>query len=287
MPNNFLPKYQSLLKLIRIHSPTGYLLSFFPASFGLMLAYEKYSDLFYLPIFFIGSILVRSAGCIINDLFDQNLDKHVARTKDRPIASGSVSNKQALVLLAILLSLSLAILLALNTTSIYIGLVSIFMITFYPLMKRITYFPQVFLGLTFNTGCLIGYASIKNSISYEAVILYIGCGFWTIAYDTIYAFMDLNDDKKTGIKSSAVFFEHMNFKLILTIFYIFFISLFTLSMKNILSIYIILAILISSLIALWITVYLNIKNEKNCMLRFKANNIIGFLLFLTMLLEKL
>ena len=164
---------------------------------------------------------------------------------------------------------------------------AIYLVTIYPLMKRITYFPQIFLGITFNTGCLIGYAAIKDDVSLNAIILYTACGFWTVAYDTIYAFMDIKDDKKTGIKSSAIFFEHMNFKLIITLFYIIFFVLFTISMKNIISIYTILAILISLLISLWITVYLDIKNEKNCMVRFKANNYIGFLLFLTMLLEKL
>lgn len=287
MPNNFSSKRSSLLKLIRLHTPTGYLLSFFPASFGLMLAYEKSSDLIYLPLFLLGSILVRSAGCIINDLFDQNLDKHVARTKDRPIASGAVSNKEALIFLALLLSLSLAILLSLNITSIYIGIVAMCLITLYPLMKRITYFPQVFLGITFNTGCLIGYASITNIISWNSIILYIACGFWTIGYDTIYAFMDLKDDKKVGIKSSAIFFEHMPFKLIIAACYIAFLALFTLAIRDIISIYSICALSINILITFWITIYLDIQNEKNCMLRFKANNIMGFLLFLAMLLEKL
>ncbi|MDG1436796.1 MAG: 4-hydroxybenzoate octaprenyltransferase [Rickettsiaceae bacterium] len=287
MPNNFSPKYLSLLKLIRINAPTGYLLSFFPASFGLMLAYEKTYDLIYLPIFFIGSILVRSAGCIINDLFDQNLDKKVARTQDRPLASGAISNKEALIFLFILLGASLSILLSLSLTSIYIGFVSASLITIYPLMKRITYFPQVFLGLTFNTGCLIAYAALKDSISYDAILLYIACGFWTIGYDTVYAFMDLKDDKKVGIKSSALFFEHMPYKFIISIFYTIFFVGFAAAIEDILSLYTITALSISTIIALWITVYLDIKNMQNCMIRFKANNYIGFLLFLAMLLEKL
>ena len=288
MPNQFSSyKWASLLYLTRIHAPTGYLLSFFPAAFGLILAYEKAADLIYLPLFLIGSILVRSSGCIINDLFDQKLDKKVARTKNRPLANGDVSTTEALILLAILLCISFGILLSLNATAIYIGVISIFLITLYPLMKRITYYPQTFLGITFNLGCLIGYAAIKNTLSYDVLTLYIACGFWTMAYDTIYAFMDLKDDKKIGIKSTAILFEHKAFKLIITAFYAAFFILFMFSIRAIFSTYSLIAIVISSIITLWITINLDIYNNKNCMKRFKINNYIGFILFLAMLLEKI
>ena len=288
MPNQFSSyKWASLLYLTRIHAPTGYLLSFFPAAFGLILAYEKAADLIYLPLFLIGSILVRSSGCIINDLFDQKLDKKVARTKNRPLANSDVSTTEALILLATLLCISFGILLSLNATAIYIGVISIFLITLYPLMKRITYYPQTFLGITFNLGCLIGYAAIKNTLSYDVLTLYIACGFWTMAYDTIYAFMDLKDDKKIGIKSTAILFEHKAFKLIITAFYAAFFILFMFSIRAIFSTYSLIAIVISSIITLWITINLDIYNNKNCMKRFKINNYIGFILFLAMLLEKL
>lgn len=288
MPNKFSSyKWASLLYLTRVHAPTGYLLAFFPAAFGLMLAYEKTADLIYLPLFLIGSVLVRSSGCIINDLLDQKLDKKVARTKNRPIANGDVSTKEALILLAILLCISLGILLSLNATAIYIGIISICLVTLYPLMKRITYYPQTFLGITFNTGCLIGYAAVKNTLSYDAFTLYIACGFWTMGYDTIYAFMDLKDDKKVGIKSTAILFEHKAFKLIITGFYAAFLILFMFSIRDIFSIYTIIAVILSSIITLWITINLDIYNNNNCMTRFKINNYIGFILFLAILLEKL
>lgn len=287
MPNKFSSKYISLLQLTRLHAPTGYLLSFFPAAFGLMLAYERSTDLNYLPIFFIGSILARSAGCIINDLFDRNLDKSVERTKNRPIASEAITTIEAMLLLAILLCACLAILLYLSVTAIAVGLITIFLIILYPLMKRITYFPQAFLGITFNMGCLIGYATVKDAISPDSMILYVACGFWTMGYDTIYAFMDIKDDKKVGIKSTAILFEKRHFRLVIAVFYALFLTLLMFAFRNFLSAYVIFAVLASLPIIFWIIIYLDVNDPNNCLIRFKANNYIGFLLFLAMLLEKL
>jgi 4-hydroxybenzoate polyprenyltransferase len=270
-----------------MQSPTGYLLAFFPASFGLLLAYEDVRDLVYLPVFFIGSILVRSAGCIINDLLDQDFDKHVDRTKNRPIASGAISNTEALLFLSLLLGISFSILLSLNQTAIYLGIATMVLTSLYPLMKRITYFPQVFLGITFNMGCLIGYATIQDAVSYDAVILYIACGFWTVGYDTIYGFMDIKDDKKIGVKSTSIFFEHSPIKSIIWVLYVLFLTLFAFAVRDLISMPLMVAFFACIMIMLWITIYLDVKDEKNCLLRFKANNYIGFILFLAMLLEKL
>jgi 4-hydroxybenzoate polyprenyltransferase len=288
MPNYFShSKLLHFYHLSRIQAPTGYLLSFFPAAFGLLLAYKEPKNLLYLPIFLVGSILVRSAGCIINDLLDQDFDKHVARTKNRPLASGAISNKEALIFLALLLSISLGILLCLSKTAIYLGIIAMMLISIYPLMKRFTYFPQVFLGFAFNMGCLIGYASAKDSISYNALILYLACGFWTVGYDTIYGFMDIKDDKKIGVKSTSIFFEHRHFKLVIALCYFFFFALSAIAMQDLLSYYLRAGIILSILISLLAVYTLDIKNSKNCLLRFKINNYIGFILFLAMLLEKI
>jgi 4-hydroxybenzoate polyprenyltransferase len=211
----------------------------------------------------------------------------VSRTKNRPIASGKITNKEAIAVLGALLSLSLAILLSLNKTSIYLGFIAIILIAIYPLMKRYTYFPQAFLGITFNIGCLIGYSAIKDNISIDAILLYVACGFWTMGYDTIYAFMDIDDDKKIGVKSTAIFFENSNVKLIIALFYIIFLALFTIVFIENISFYNIVAIALISSTIYWIIAYLDIKDTENCMSRFKINNYIGFILFLAMLLEKL
>lgn len=288
MPNYFSrSKLLNFYHLTRMQAPTGYLLSFFPAAFGLLLACEEPKNLLYLPVFFVGSVLVRSAGCIINDLLDQDFDKHVERTKNRPIASGAISNKEALVFLALLLSISLAILLCLSKTAIYLGIIAVILISIYPLMKRFTYFPQVFLGFAFNMGGLIAYAAVKDSISYNAIILYLACGFWTVGFDTIYGFMDIKDDKKIGVKSTSIFFEHRHFKLVIALCYFCFFALVAIAMQDISKKYLFIGLLQSMIIALWAVFSLNIKDRANCLARFKINNYIGFILFLVMLLEKI
>lgn len=281
-------KFTNLLLLMRLNSPVVYFCYFFPAAFGLMLAYKNDpSDLLYLLIFMVGSVITRGAGCIINDLFDRNLDKKVARTKNRPIASGAISVKEAIILLFALLLIGLLILLSLNTTSIAVGFIAVFLTTLYPLMKRITYFPQVFLGITINLGCLIGYAVLTDNISMDAMILYFACGFWTVGYDTVYAFMDIKDDKKVGIKSTAIFVENMNYKAIILGLYLTFIFLFAFATWNTMNLFLSIAIILSILGAIWIVYTLDITQESNCLVRFKANNYIGFILFLGLLLEKL
>lgn len=190
-------KFLLFLKLMRLPYYSGYLLCFFPACFSLFLTDASNNTLIkLLSLFFIGSIIIRGAGCIINDIFDKDFDKHVLRTKDRPLASGALTIKEALIFVIILLFCSLAILLSLNETSIYLGFLAFFLIILYPLMKRIINMPQVFLGIVFNFGALIGYSTVTNKLSLESFIMYLACCFWTISYDTIYGFTDIGDDKK-------------------------------------------------------------------------------------------
>ncbi len=167
---------------------------------------------------------MRSSGCIINDILDRDLDAKVARTKNRPLVTKEVSIKTALAILLLLLLMGLFVLLRLSTLAIQIGLLSLILVVCYPLIKRFSNFPQVFLGLTFNIGALIATAEIKNAIPLEGIILYIGCAFWTIGYDSVYGFMDIEDDKKIGIKSLSRYLEKANFKIWLSIFYIIFIA---------------------------------------------------------------
>ena len=195
------------LKLMRLHQPTGFLLLFWPCAFGVTLASPSHPSGLLLLLLLIGSIIMRASGCIINDLIDRDLDKHVERTKDRPLAKGSISTTQALLLLSILLLIGAFILFSLSRTAIYIGLFSILLIICYPFMKKLINYPQAFLATTFNVGALIGYAAITNSISMQAILLYIACWFWTLGYDTIYGYQDTKDDKIIGIKSTSIIFE--------------------------------------------------------------------------------
>ncbi|MFY9589447.1 4-hydroxybenzoate octaprenyltransferase [Rickettsia endosymbiont of Halotydeus destructor] len=280
MPNKFF----LALKLMRLNSPTGYLLVFFPALFGILLAKPTIVELIKLvSIFFLGSVITRSAGCIINDIFDKNFDKHIARTKERPLANGSLTVKDALLLLIILLISSLLILLSLNKTAIYIGFLAFIMIILYPLMKRFTHFPQIFLGFTFNIGILIGYTAVTNTVTLAAFIMYLACCSWTVGYDTIYGFMDLVDDKKIGVKSLSIYLENRHYKFWLYSFYIIFILLFILS-TNIANYNVDHLPILAALILLILQVgTLNIYNPANCLIRFKANNYVGLILSLSLL----
>lgn len=288
MPNIFSSNsIQSLISITRIASPTGYLLCYFPATYGLLLGNTSRENIYYLILFFIGSVLVRSAGCIINDFIDRDLDKHVVRTKNRPLANGSLSVKHALYLLVILGVLSFSILITLPRTSIYLGLIAVLLVIIYPMMKRITYYPQIFLGFAFNMGCLIGYSAHTNDLSAKAVILYLGCVCWTVAFDAIYGFMDIRDDKKIGIKSIAIILERLPYKIILSILYLIFFLIFLGVFYPILSFLGFSLIVIAMLAAMWSVCSLKILEPNNCLLRFKINNLIGFMLFFGIFLEKL
>ncbi|HJD55440.1 MAG TPA: 4-hydroxybenzoate octaprenyltransferase [Rickettsia endosymbiont of Pyrocoelia pectoralis] len=266
------------LKLMRADKPIAYLLVFFPALFGLLLANPSKSELMHLiPLFILGSITTRSGGCIINDIFDRKFDKHVARTKNRPLASGALSVSYAISIIVILSIISLFILLSLSKIAIYIGFFAVIMISIYPLMKRITYFPQVFLGVTFNLGTLIAYAAVQDTLDLAAIIMYLACCFWTVGYDTIYGFADIEDDKKIGIKSLSIYLENKHYKFWLYAFYVGFILLFVLAAGHNIDYLPIIAALI--LLALQV-VTLDIKNPVNCMTRFRANNYVGLLLSL-------
>lgn len=283
MPSKFLP----LIRLCRLNAPTGYLLSFFPAGYGLLLSNPAITQIkILIPLLFIGSIIARSAGCIINDILDRDFDTKVARTKNRPLANHTVTTKDALILLFTLLLSALFILLTLTKTAIYTGFIAFVMIVIYPLMKRITNLPQIFLGLTFNIGSLIGYASASDSLSFQAFIMYTACCFWTIGYDTIYGFMDINDDKKIGVKSMAILLEKRNYKLWLYVFYLLFIILFMLASCVITNMRFILfiGVLLALLILIWQVKTLDITNQENCLIRFKVNNYVGAILLLTIYL---
>ncbi len=194
------------LKLIRFDKPIGTLLLFWPVAWALMLATDNNPPLKLIVIFTLGVFLTRSAGCVINDIIDRKLDKHVERTRSRPLAQGDVSLREAWVLFAVLMLLSASLLLFLNPLCFYLACIAAILTYLYPLTKRLTYFPQLVLGITFNMGVLMVYAAYLNDISIEGYLLYTAAIFWTLAYDTLYAMSDIKDDIKIGIKSTAIKF---------------------------------------------------------------------------------
>ena len=273
-------------QLLRLEQPVGFFLLMLPCFWGVLAASNSYqhlwSNIYLFLIFAIGSIVMRSAGCIINDFFDKDLDKHVSRTSQRPLASGAVSSFEAFIIFSILNLIGLAILLSLNSLAIVIGLISFVLFIFYPLMKRITYWPQLFLGITFNIGCLIGYAAIENQLNFQIIILYLSGIFWTLGYDTIYAHQDREDDLNIGIKSTAILFGN-NTKQWIIIFY----SLMVLCLilfgllhdQNIY--YFILLIFVSAHLFSQIK-RLNIENKDECLSIFKSNQYLGLMVALTL-----
>ena len=192
------------LELTRIKRPIGYMLLFWPCAWGLTLNFNFSEDLriyfFYLFLFLAGSILMRSAGCIVNDIIDRNYDKKVFRTKNRPIASEKISVKLGFLYAAILCLVALCVLINFNNFTILLALASMPLAFTYPLMKRFTYWPQPFLGITFNYGLILGWTSITSEINIEPIIFYLGAIFWTLGYDTIYGFQDLKDDEIICLK---------------------------------------------------------------------------------------
>ncbi len=199
------------IDLTRLNKPIGFMLLFWPCTWGLALAYyfnpETILYFRYLILFFLGSVLMRSAGCIFNDIIDRDLDKKVKRTQGRPIASKKISITMAFTYVIILCLLALAVLLQFNWLTIFLGMSSMTLAFTYPFMKRITYWPQLFLGLTFNWGIVMGWTSITGTISAEVIILYLAAIFWTLGYDTIYGFQDIKDDEIIGVKSTAIKFK--------------------------------------------------------------------------------
>jgi len=280
-------KFQIFIQLTRLNQPTGFLLLFWPCLWGLTLAYYFYSEtglyLKYIIFFFLGSVLMRSAGCIFNDIVDRNLDKNVERTKKRPIASGKISILEAYIYIIILCLIAFLILLQFNYLTIVLGLGSVVLALTYPFMKRITYWPQLFLGLTFNWGIIMSWTSITNSLSIEPIILYFSAIFWTLGYDTIYGLQDIHDDEIIGVKSTSIKFKD-NVKVFVTTCYslctLFILILFL--MLEINKYYIILSIFFM-LTLIYQIKYFNINNPSSCLAAFKINNLTGIFIFLFIL----
>ena len=198
------------LVLLRLDRPIGSWLLLLPCWWGLALAATGAAPpmtvLYYGLLFAVGAVVMRGAGCIVNDIYDRDFDAAVARTADRPIASGAVTVARALMLLAFMLSLGLAILAQFNAVTIAVGAASLVLVFTYPLMKRVTYWPQIFLGLAFNWGALLGWTALRGTLDWPAAALYLAGIAWTLGYDTIYAHQDKEDDALIGLKSTALLF---------------------------------------------------------------------------------
>ncbi len=277
--------FKIFLELTRLNKPIGFMLLFWPCSWGLALAnsLNQNQNLYYLylTLFFLGSVLMRSAGCIFNDIVDKDFDKKVKRTKKRPIASGKITILQSFIYVILLCLIALIVLLQFNLTTILLGLSSMILAFSYPFMKRITYWPQLFLGITFNWGILMAWTSMGNEISFNILLLYFSAIFWTLGYDTIYGAQDMSDDEIIGLKSTSIKFKK-NMKSFVFVCYFLSVSLLGCLLidnfgKNLTTLFFIIFI---------ITLIYQLKifkkdNPVMCLAAFKFNNFSGLILLLS------
>jgi len=279
------------IELTRLKKPIGFMLLFWPCTWGLTIAYDFSNNIkfyfFYLLLFFFGSVLMRSAGCIVNDIMDEKFDKKVERTKNRPIASGKVSKELGLIYTLILCFLAFLILINFNWFTIILALGSMPLAFSYPLMKRYTYWPQLFLGITFNYGLILGWVSMKNSLDIVPIIFYIGAIFWTLGYDTIYGFQDIKDDEIIGIKSTSIKFKKNPIIFLSICYSIFtFFTLITGILMKFNNLFFIILILPFLHLFAYQVRNIKINDHSNCLKIFKSNNFFGLLILLTIIIGK-
>ena len=279
------------IELTRLKKPIGYMLLFWPCAWGLTIAYDLSENLntyfFYIILFFLGSVLMRSAGCIVNDILDRKFDKKVSRTKNRPMASGKISVSLGLIYAAILCLLAFLVLINFNYFTIIIALASMPLAFTYPLMKRFTYWPQLFLGVTFNYGLILGWTSINSTISLIPLVFYFGAIFWTLGYDTIYGYQDIKDDEIIGLKSTSIKFKGKA-KLFLLICYIILISSLILGgyLMNFNFIYFLFLLVPLTHLFIYQIRLFEKDNPSICFRLFKSNNFFGLIILINILIGK-
>ena len=278
------------IQLTRLDRPIGYMLLFWPCLWGLTIAYDFERNLntyfFYLILFFLGSVLMRSAGCIVNDMADRNYDKKVLRTKNRPIASGRISIMLAFFYASFLCLLALVVLLQFNKLTIYFALASMPLAFTYPYMKRLTYWPQLFLGITFNYGLLLGWISVQENLTLEPIIFYVGAIFWTLGYDTIYGYQDIKDDEIIGVKSTSIKFKNNPKKFLSLCYVITLISIIIIGMSMNFNNFYFLFLILPAMHLFFQIKTLNIKDDNSCLKIFKSNNMLGLIIFINLLIGK-
>ena len=275
--------FKIFINLTRLNKPIGFMLLFWPCAWGLAYAYKVdqnlHTFLYYLFLFFLGSVLMRSAGCIFNDIIDKDIDKLVQRTKNRPLASGQITLKKSFSYVIGLCFLAFIILIQFNTLTIILGMCSMLLAFSYPFMKRITYWPQLFLGLTFNWGIIMAWVAINNMISLDIIILYVSAIFWTLGYDTIYGAQDIADDEIIGMKSTSIKFKK-NIKIFVSLCYLISILLITYLFYPYFDFNFLIFFIFIYFFSLFYQVNLFKTQDPNkCLNAFKLNNFSGLLMF--------
>jgi 4-hydroxybenzoate polyprenyltransferase len=278
--DRWLPRWgEPYARLARLDRPIGTWLLLFPGWWGIALAGPRWPNPLLLALFAVGAVAMRGAGCTLNDIADRHYDGRVVRTRLRPIPSGRVSVRQAAAFMAAQLALGAAVLFSLNRASVILGIAVLGLIATYPYMKRITYWPQLFLGLNFNWGALLGWAAVTGSLGWPPVLLYLGGICWTLGYDTIYAHQDKEDDARIGVKSSALALGERT-RPFLVLFYAAAIVLWaTAGIAAGLHPIFLAGLTLAAAQLAWQATRIDTADAFDCLAKFRSNRVVGWLMF--------
>ncbi len=273
-------KIQAFCQLMRMDKPIGTLLLLWPTLWALFLAADGMPDLHLLLVFSLGVIIMRAAGCVINDFADRNFDGHVKRTKERPIPAGKISEREALFLFAGLIFVAFLLVLSLNKLTIYLSFIAVFLVGIYPFMKRVIQLPQLVLGMAFSMAIPMAYAAQSNTLPPVAWLLFVANLLWTVAYDTLYAMVDRDDDLQIGIKSSAILFGRFD-KIAIGVLQLLSLLLLLLAgcITQMTGVYFV-SVLLAGILFVYQQYLCKDRERQACFAAFLNNNWVGFVLFL-------
>ncbi len=273
------PFARPFVALARLDQPVGVWLLLWPCLWAIGLASDGLPSLEILVLFTAGAFVMRAAGCTLNDIFDRDFDARVERTRRRPLASGAIGLKGAVAFMAVLLGAGLAILLQFNLFAVVLGAASLLLVVLYPLMKRITYWPQAFLGITFNYGALLGWAAVEGGIGWPAGMLYVGGIAWTLGYDTIYAHQDKEDDLLIGVKSSAIALGQRTRPFLIAFYAIAVAGFAGAGAAASVAWPYYVGVAVAALLLAWQALRVQIDSPADCLAKFKNNSLVGLALF--------
>lgn len=280
-------KFKQYFLLIRLNKPIGIFLLLWPTLWALWIASEGFPDIKIFFIFLFGVFLMRSAGCILNDIADRDLDKFVTRTKTRPLVLDKLSSIEAFIVASSLIFIAFLFVLTTNALTIQLSFIAIILAGVYPFLKRYTYLPQFFLGMAFGWGIPMAFAATTNDVPKIAWLLFVANILWTVVYDTIYAMIDREDDLKIGIKSTAILFDDADLFIIGIIQVLVLITLIIVGVQAYLGIIYFFAILIGGFLFSYQLYLIKNRGKKDCMRAFKNNSWFGLIIFIGLLFNYL
>lgn len=278
-------KTMEFLRLARFDRPIGTFLVLWPAMWALWIASEGLPSLKHITVFVLGAVVMRAAGCVINDIADRNIDAHVERTKARPLARGALSLKEALSFFLILCCIALGLVLCLNNYAIFWSVGALALACIYPFMKRHTFLPQVFLGAAFAWSIPMAFAAVTESVPALAWIIFTATLLWTVAYDTIYAMIDREDDLKIGVKSTAILFGSADRAIIAALQVLFVLALCLLGDQLGLGSFYFLSVVVASVLLVYQQHLIRLRYKDDCFSAFLNNNWLGLVIFIGLVLD--